>query len=157
MTIIIGIVVILFSIGCGLYYITEVLEEYRFHTIRRCLINRCIGLVVIIHLLCLLFTPLPSYALLVSISFQLLYWMAINSSTMLNASRSSFLSPSFLLTSILAVINHFLWFNLFNTNRSSIALSFSQISAVFTLLVWFIPFIIFISLTGHDHPFDLPS
>ena len=73
-------------------------------------------------------------------------------------------SPVFLVSCVLVVANHFLWFNHFHNPYIpplEVRLrpdyvppripSFVEVCSFFGLLVWFVPFSLFVSLSAHDN------
>ena len=56
-------------------------------------------------------------------------------------------SPSFLASSALVIVNHYLAFNFFGENYYP----FSEVMAYFTMCLWLVPFAFFVSLSANEN------
>ena len=56
-------------------------------------------------------------------------------------------SPSFLIASVLVIVNHYLAFNFFGEHYYP----FSEVMAYFTMCLWLVPFAFFVSLSANEN------
>jgi hypothetical protein len=56
--------------------------------------------------------------------------------------------PTFIVSCVLALANHFSWFTFFTSYHS---FRFAEISAIFAIVVWLVPFQLFISLSASEY------
>lgn len=144
------------SIASGLYYISEIVEEYCEPTRR--FLNRAIY-VIIATLVLLCITDRLSWKLVtLSVVSHLVYKQNLKRFPVIQLT-----SPTFLASCVLVVVNHYLWFRYFNhieippqfrydphyipMKRAS----FAEVASFFALCVWFIPFALFVSLSAGDY------
>ncbi|ODV91645.1 hypothetical protein CANCADRAFT_73676 [Tortispora caseinolytica NRRL Y-17796] len=150
-----GFIALTLSIASGLYYLSELVEEHTTFT-KRC-IERTILATIAVHVALVLFDKFPFWLSVISIATQLIYRQNLITFPYIQLS-----SPTFLLSCALMLLNHYLWFSHFS-NLSDQAKyvydpytqinlpSFSQISSFFGLVIWLVPFSLFISLTAGEN------
>jgi hypothetical protein len=137
-----GISFLTFCLATGLYYLSELVEEYT--VISRRIIKYSIVTILVLHPF-MLIEGFPFWRLLLSFVATLWYSRLLNTFPVIDMS-----GPIFILSCILAILNHFSWFVFFKTYRHS----FSDLVSFFTILVWLVPFMFMISLSAND--FTLP-
>ena len=154
---IVGFVFLVLAIAAALYYISELVEEHLEPTKR--LLTRLIYCVMGIFVLLVVVDRFPIMLTAFSI-FS--YWVYL-----INLSRFPYVelsSPVFLVSCVLVIANHFLWFSHFHNPYippieerlkhdyipPRIPL-FMEVCSFFGLCVWFVPFALFVSLSAHDN------
>ncbi|EWM23359.1 Transmembrane adaptor Erv26 [Nannochloropsis gaditana] len=144
-----GYMAILFQticIACGLYYAAELAEEYASATKR--MIMWSISAVVGVHVL-LYFESFPLLVLLGGIACHGAYaWL------LMDFPKVEIFSYKFLLGLVALCADHYIWFQYLHGRPSIVPSALTSI-AIFFLLVWFVPFAIFVSLSVNDNV--LPS
>ncbi|GMM36440.1 Svp26 protein [Saccharomycopsis crataegensis] len=145
-----GFVCLTLAIASGLYYLSELVEEYSELTKRT--LYRLIYTIISVLLLLWIVEGFPFKLTVFSIAINFLYLKTLSKFPYLKID-----SPDFILSGILTFINHFLWFNHFNNLSSNrhydnrIIPSFSEIASFFGICVWLIPFSLFISLSAGEN------
>lgn len=164
---IVGFVLLVLSIASGLYYISELVEEHTEPTKR--LLKKLIYSIIVTFVLLLIFDRFPVKLTLFSIFSYYVYLQNLHKIPYVELS-----SPVFLLSCVLVISNHFLWFHHFNNPYIpplEVRLrpdyvppripTFVEICSFFGLLVWLVPFALFVSLSAHDnllpHHLDKPD
>ncbi|KAK6463765.1 transmembrane adaptor Erv26 [Scheffersomyces coipomensis] len=155
--IVIGFVFLVLSIASGLYYISELVEEHSEPTKR--FLKRLIYTISGIFVLLWLFDRFPFKLTAFSIFSYYVYLQNLNKFPYVNLT-----SPIFLISCVLVLANHFFWFNHFHNPYIpplEVRLSpnyeppriptFVEVCSFFGLLVWFVPFALFVSLSAHDN------
>lgn len=89
----------------------------------------------------MLFDSLPWSMILSGLASQVLHAMIMKSFPFVKV-----LSPEFILTVILVIVNHYLAFRFFAQTYYSL----SEVLAYFTLCLWIVPFALFVSLSAND-------
>uniref|UniRef100_A0A8C5YQZ3 Protein TEX261 n=1 Tax=Marmota marmota marmota TaxID=9994 RepID=A0A8C5YQZ3_MARMA len=130
------------SIASGLYYISELVEEHTEPT-RRFLTRAIYGIILILILL-LLLDGFPFKLTLFSIACYIVYYQNLKSFPFI-----SLTSPTFLLSCVCVVLNHYFWFKYFNDTE--VPPHFAEVASFFGICVWFIPFALFVSLSAGDY------
>lgn len=155
-----GFLFLTLSIASGLYYISEIVEEHTEPTRR--FLTRAIYTIVAALVLLLIFDKFPVKLTLFAIVSHVLYYQNLKKFPFIQLS-----SVTFLLSCIIVVINHYLWFKYFNDveippqfryDPNYIApkrASFAEVASFFAICVWFVPFALFVSLSAGD--FVLPT
>lgn len=151
-----GFLFLTLSIASGLYYLSELVEE---HTIpAKRFLTRSIYTVITILTLLLLLDHFPFKLTVFSIVSHAVYYRNLNQFPLIRLS-----SPSFILSCILLLSNHILWFKHFNnaevqqgqellfTGAQQRRYSFSEVASFFAICVWFVPFALFVSLSAGDY------
>ncbi|CAH6719243.1 protein Svp26p [[Candida] jaroonii] len=155
--VVVGFVFLVLAIASGLYYISELVEEHTEPTKR--FLRRLIQSIIVIFALLWLVDGLPFLLTAFSIFSYYVYLLNLHRFPYVQLS-----SPIFLVSCCLVVANHFFWFNHFHNptipplevrlkpgyNPPKIP-SFTEICAFFGLLVWFVPFALFVSLSASDN------
>ncbi|KAG1704377.1 Protein TEX261 [Nymphon striatum] len=90
----------------------------------------------------LLFENLPSTMLLIGLSTQFVHLLLLRTFPYFEAT-----SPSFILSIVLVVVNHYMAFSSFSLGYYSM----SEILAYFTLCMWLVPFAFFVSLSANEY------
>lgn len=153
------------SVASGLYYLSELVEE---HTVfARKLLSRLIYCIITVQVLLVIIDRFPVWLSLLSILSHLVYASNLRRFPIVKLS-----DPLFVLSCVLVVLNHWLWFRHFsnppapsqradNNWRQPYAVnyedmpSFSEVASYFGLCVWLVPFALFVSLSAGDNV--LPS
>lgn len=154
----IGFCALALAIASGLYLLSEQIEE---HTVlAKRLIVRYVYVVVIVHLLLWLFDGLPFGPTLWSVCANIVYLAVMSQFPMVD-----FKSSYFVAACIGAIISHILWFRHFDdpslppysvyetvpTYKGRTLPPFRVVASFFGLLVWTVPFLLFLSLSAGDH------
>jgi len=163
---ILGFLFLTLAIASGLYYLSELVEE---HTVlaKRVLTRLIYGLIAIQTLL-LVVDRLPWLPSLVSIASHAIYLQNLRRFPVVKLT-----DPIFVSSCVLVLVNHWLWFrhfskppdfNNYNPGRGgryeyynpvSTAPNFTEIASFFGLMVWLVPFALFVSLSAGENV--LPS
>lgn len=155
--VVVGFFLLVLSIALGLYYISELVEEHTEPTKR--ILKKLIITDLVVFVLLWMFDSFP-LKLIAFLFFSHLVYMQ-------NLARFPYVeltSPLFLLSCVLVVANHFLWFNHFHNpsippievrlrpdyTPARIPL-FAEVCSFFGICVWFVPFALFVSLSAHDN------
>ncbi|EGW32411.1 uncharacterized protein SPAPADRAFT_139419 [Spathaspora passalidarum NRRL Y-27907] len=154
---VVGFLFLVLSIASGLYYISELVEEHTEPTKR--FLTKLIYFIIAVFVLLIIFDGFPIKLTLLSIFSYYVYLQ--------NLKRFPYVeltSPIFLISCVLVVANHFLWFNHFHTPyipplevrlkpnyKPPHIPEFVEVCSFFGLLVWFVPFALFVSLSAHDN------
>lgn len=128
------------SIAAGLYYLAELVEEYT--VLSKKIIRGFILITLAIHVGFLLFENLPSTMVICGIVAQVAHFCILKTFPYVYIT-----SPSFLVSIIMLVVNHYLAFTYF----ASVYYSFSEVMAYFTLCLWLVPFTLFVSLAANEN------
>ncbi|KAJ5672412.1 hypothetical protein N7507_001539 [Penicillium longicatenatum] len=163
--VIVGFAFLTLAIASGLYYLSELVEE---HTVlARKLLNRLIYSIIVIQVLLVIFDRFPIWLSLLSVLSHLVYASNLRRFPIVKLS-----DPLFILSCILVLLNHWLWFRHFsmppspsrradNNWRQPYQMnyeempSFSEVASYFGLCVWLVPFALFVSLSAGENV--LPS
>ncbi|KAL8849282.1 MAG: hypothetical protein Q9221_005752 [Calogaya cf. arnoldii] len=150
------------AIASGLYYLSELVEE---HTVfAKKLLTRLIYSVIAIQVLLSAIDRFPITLSLVSIGSHAIYAGNLRHFPIVRLT-----DPVFLLSCVLVILNHFLWFHHFSAppgpsssrNRTANRYdytdipSFTEIASFFGICVWLVPFAMFVSLSAGENV--LPS
>ncbi|KAJ2495522.1 erv26 super protein [Coemansia sp. RSA 2052] len=142
---VLGATFVVFSIGCGLYVISEWVEEYPRQT--RKLIQCLVWTIDCVHLLAAL-DGVSLWRVALSVCANHIYTLNLEMFPLVHITSMAFLSSC-----VLAVGNHFMWFFYFIQNL--LAYPFGQVCALMFFCVWVVPLALFVSLTPMDE--SLPS
>ncbi|KAJ5443867.1 uncharacterized protein N7458_007739 [Penicillium daleae] len=163
--VIVGFAFLTLAIASGLYYLSELVEE---HTVlARRLLNRLIYIIIGIQVLLVLIDRFPISLSILSILSHLVY-----ASNLRRFPIVKLTDPLFILSCVLVLLNHWLWFRHFSkpfpaSRRNEgnwrqpyqidyeAMPSFSEVASYFGLCVWLVPFALFVSLSAGDNV--LPS
>eukprot|EP00096_Caligus_rogercresseyi_P013965 TRINITY_DN6527_c0_g1_i1.p1 TRINITY_DN6527_c0_g1~~TRINITY_DN6527_c0_g1_i1.p1 ORF type:complete len:202 (-),score=27.18 TRINITY_DN6527_c0_g1_i1:180-785(-) len=128
------------TIAAGLYYLADFVEEYTMMTskIIKWSVTGTLGLYVGLFL----FEGFPTTLVLCGILSQLNHFLLLSSFPFF-----AILSPSFIVAIVFVFVNHYLAFQFFG----EVHYAFSEVMAYFTLCVWFVPFIYFVSLSANEN------
>lgn len=151
-----GFIFLVLAIACGLYYVSEMVEE-RSEPAKR-ILRRMIQGIMVVYILLWLFDGFPWKQTVFSLVSYAVYML-----NLLDFPYVELSSPIFLLLCVLVVSNHFLWFQFFNLPRIPTAQemaqldyvpptipTFMEVSSFFGVMVWLLPFALFVSLSAHD-------
>ncbi|AAS53498.2 AFR127Wp [Eremothecium gossypii ATCC 10895] len=151
-----GFLFLTLSIAAGLYYVSELVEEYSEPTRR--FLNRTIYAVIATYALLLVFDSFPFFLTCFSIASHVVYAQNLRKFPFISLS-----SPTFVASCVLVALNHYLWLRHFNNNdvpvrfrmdpgyRAPRRTSLAEVTSFFALCVWFIPFALFVSLSAGDN------
>lgn len=152
-----GFLLLVIAIALGLYYVLELVEEHTEPTKR--ILKRLILAIMGLYVLLMTIDRFPVGLLLFSIVSYYVYLQNLNRFPYVELTL-----PIFLGLCVLVVANHFLWFNHFH-NPTIPSLeerlkpgyvppqipSFVEVCLFFGLLVWLVPFALFVSLSAHEN------
>lgn len=153
-----GFCLLVLLVATTLYYISEELEA---HTVlAKRYITRYIYGAMGIHVLLCLVDGLPLLLTCWSLFSNYIYLRVMASFPVVE-----FSSGVFILACLCATLNHFLWFWHFNddslppysihdrvpTYQGETLPPFSQVASFFGILVWTVPFLLFLSLSANDN------
>ncbi|ODV80432.1 DUF396-domain-containing protein [Suhomyces tanzawaensis NRRL Y-17324] len=155
--IVVGFIFLILSIASGLYYISELVEEHSEPTKR--FLTRLIYVLIVAFVLLWLFDRFPFFLTAFSIFSYWVYLQNLNKFPYVQLT-----SPVFLVSCVLVIANHFLWFNHFHNPYippleerlqpgyvPPTIPTFVEVCSFFGLGVWFVPFALFVSLSAHDN------
>nr|APD25632.1 seven up [Nilaparvata lugens] len=152
---IIGFGFLTLAIACGLYYLSELVEE---HTVMaKRLLTRLIYTIVGVQIALWLVDGFPFWSTALGIVAHIVY--------LGNLRRFPFVKlsdPLFLLACVLVLADHFVWFSHFSSSQMSAyhrqsyyerfeGPNFTMTASYFGLCVWFVPFSLFVSLSASDN------
>ena len=157
-----GFAFLTLSIASGLYYLSELVEE---HTVLSSyLLTRLIYFVIGAQVLLIVVDGFPVGLSCLVVVSHLVYASNLRHFPMVKLS-----DPLFLLSCVLVVLNHWVWFQHFSTpiqydtrevyaDKYSLGgpqPSFTEVASYFGLCVWLVPFSLFVSLSAGENV--LPS
>ncbi|KAF3034677.1 erv26 super protein [Didymella heteroderae] len=158
--VILGFAFLTLAIASGLYYLSELVEE---HTVfAKKLLTRLIYGVIAIQTLLLLVDGFPIGLSALSIASHVIYAQNLRRFPIVKLT-----DPLFLLSCVLVIANHYLWFRHFSAPSTSANKyanypydrpdipTFTEIASYFGLCVWLVPFALFVSLSAGENV--LPS
>ncbi|XP_012254639.2 protein TEX261 isoform X1 [Athalia rosae] len=128
------------SIAAGLYYLAELVEEYT--VLSKRIIRGFILMTLAIQVGFLLFENLPLTMVISGIMAQVAHLCILKTFPYVYIT-----SPSFIISVLMLVVNHYLAFTYF----ASVYHSFSEVMAYFTLCLWLVPFTLFVSLAANEN------
>jgi uncharacterized protein YacL len=128
------------SIVAGLYYMAELVEEYTVMTAK--IIRYTILSTTLVLLGFLVFEDLPLMLVGCCLASNLMYYLMMQTFPF-----TQLMSPSFILSIVLLVVNHYMAFSFF----SSVWYPFSEVLAFFTVCLWLVPFALFVSLSANEN------
>ncbi|XJO71440.1 hypothetical protein BDV3_000954 [Batrachochytrium dendrobatidis] len=137
-----SILCLVFAILClasGLYFLAEFVEENT--VLSKKIIGYAIWISVGSHMM-LLMDGFPWTGVVFSLVCHAWYSTMLPSFPAIEAT-----SVKFIISCLLAVADHFVWFFYFSSRHYSI----SEIGSFFAILVWMVPFLFFISLSANDY------
>lgn len=155
--VVLGFLFLVLAIALGLYYISEMVEEHTEPTKR--FLKRMIQAIIVLLILLWLFDSFPFKLTAFLVVSYLIYMRNLEKFPYVQ-----FTSPIFLLSCVLVIANHFLWFEHFHNpyippldvrlnpdyQPPRIPL-FTEVCSFFGLVVWLVPFALFVSLSAHDN------
>ncbi|MCJ1306494.1 erv26 super protein [Agyrium rufum] len=160
--VVLGFAFLTLAIASGLYYLSELVEE---HTVSaKKFLTRLIYSTTAFLTLLLLIDRFPLWPSLLSIVSHGIYLQNLRRFPLVQLS-----DHFFILSCLLVLVNHWVWFTHFSTppslppTHSSLYASaasqslptFTEIASFFGLCVWLVPFALFVSLSASDNV--LPS
>ncbi|KAI8844569.1 transmembrane adaptor Erv26 [Chytriomyces cf. hyalinus JEL632] len=137
-----GFVFLVLSLASGLYYLAEVIEENT--VIAKKVLKYTIYTVIGCHVILAVHDEFSWLRITISIGCHLVYSLLLQ-----NFPNVQLDDPYFILTCILAVVDHFMWFFWFADSHHYHR--FMDIAAFFGLMVWLVPFAFFISLSANEN------
>ncbi|WVW81306.1 hypothetical protein I302_103297 [Kwoniella bestiolae CBS 10118] len=154
------------SLASGLLWLAELIEEHSKHA--KYIGIRAIYVIITLHILLYFTDSLPLLPSIFSIICHLVYLQNFSSSW----PYISLTSLKFILSCILVIGDHFIWFFHFahlaqeskkfrnnpkyrygqnRTTRNDLGPSFGDVAAFFAICVWFVPLFLFLSLSANDN------
>ena len=144
--VVLGFLFLVLAIALGLYYISEMVEEHTEPTKR--FLKRMIQAIIVLLILLWLFDSFPFKLTAFLVVSYLIYMRNLEKFPYVQ-----FTSPIFLLSCVLVIANHFLWFEHFHNpyippldvrlnpdyQPPRIPL-FTEVCSFFGLVVWLVPF-----------------
>ncbi|KAF2239125.1 DUF396-domain-containing protein [Viridothelium virens] len=169
--VILGFSFLTLSIASGLYYLSELVEEHT--VIAKKILTYLIYSVVVVQILLVLVDKFPLGLTAVGVASHGVYSLNLRRFPIVKLT-----DPTFLISCILVLLNHYLWFRHFsahpsppssrysNPSSSSYTSSsiygpdelpptFTDVASYFGLCVWLVPFALFVSLSAGENV--LPS
>jgi len=128
------------AIAAGLYYLAELVEEYTVMTAK--VIRWMIITVIATYIGLFMFENLPISLVLGGLLAQVGHLALLSSFPFFSIS-----SPSFILSVVMVVLNHYFAFSFFGENYYP----FSEVMAYFTVCMWLVPFSFFVSLSANEN------
>jgi len=128
------------SIAAGLYYLAELVEEYTVMA-AKCIRYTIMGTTLVL-LGFLVFEDLPWLLIGCCLVSNACYY-----SIMSTFPYTQLLSPDFILSIVLLIVDHYLAFSYFST----VWYPFSEVLAFFTICLWLVPFALFVSLSANEN------
>jgi hypothetical protein len=154
---IVGFCFLTLAIASGLYYLSELVEEHT--VIAKRLLTKLIYSVMGLQLLLCIVDRFPFLLTLLGMFSHIIYLGNMRRFPYVKLS-----DPLFLLSCILVLLNHYLWFKHFShhqerayQNMSSYydapndMPTFTEVASYFGLCVWLVPFALFVSLSASDN------
>ncbi|ODQ48691.1 hypothetical protein PICMEDRAFT_70308 [Pichia membranifaciens NRRL Y-2026] len=158
-----GFITITLSVAAGLYYFSEIIEENLQLTKR--FLSRSILVVSAILILLYLFDGFPFKLTLFTLFSNYVYNLNLRKFPNIQLTN-----PVFVVSCLLAFVNHYLWFNYFNNpyipsidERLSAGFvppyypSFTEIASFFGICIWMFPFALFISISSNENGLPLSN
>lgn len=128
------------SIAAGLYYLAELVEEYTVMTAK--VIRSITIMTLLIYLGLFLFEDLTTIMVACGVFSQIIHLLLLSSFPFFNL-----LSPAFILSVVMVIVNHYLAFQFFGDHYYP----FSEVMAYFTICQWMVPFAFFVSLSANEN------
>ncbi|RMZ91611.1 hypothetical protein DV736_g1161, partial [Chaetothyriales sp. CBS 134916] len=160
----VGFCFLTLSIASGLYYLSEVVEEHSVLAAK--VLRRLVYVVIAIQILLWLVDGLPFSLIALGVASHIVYMSNLRHFPIVKLT-----DPLFILSCVLVIINHWLWFRHFSEPpalQGSVKAfkdlystpvydqpDFTQIASYFGLCVWLVPFALFVSLSAGENM--LPS
>lgn len=158
-----GFVGITLSVAAGLYYFSEIIEENTVLTKKALKIS--IQAIAVILLLLWIFDGFPFLLTLFTLASYYIYYLNLR-----KFPNVELTNPIFILSCVLALVNHYLWFQHFSNPyiptieerlNSDFKMpyypSFTEVASFFGICIWLIPFSIFISISSNDGQLPMSS
>lgn len=153
------------SIASGLYYLSELVEEYSVLSSK--ILRQLIYTIIAVQILLCLVDRFPWHLTLLGVISHGTYLANLRHFPIVKLS-----DPLFITSCVLVLVNHWFWFRWFSspgaftsgsrdiardryTDHRSDQPSFTEIASYFGICVWLVPFALFVSLSAGDHV--LPS
>lgn len=153
---VLGFVFLTLSTASGLYYLSELVEEYTEPTKR--FLHKAIYTIIAIYVLLVVFDGFPLLLTLFSIFTYVIYLQNLKHFPFISLTE-----PTLMLSCVLVLVNHYLWFKHFNdveippqfrydpNYTPKRRASFAEVASFFGICVWFIPFALFVSLSAGEN------
>ncbi|CAF0746525.1 unnamed protein product [Brachionus calyciflorus] len=140
LSVIIQSVLITLSIGAGLFYLAEIVEEYA--SVARKVIFYSIGIDTLLAFGLLIFEDLPSKLILTCIVCNLFYYLSVR-----NFPNIKLSSPEFILSLVLFFVHNYWAFDHFSSNYYE----FHIVLCYMTIFCWIIPIGLLVSCSANDN------
>ncbi|KAK4454521.1 transmembrane adaptor Erv26 [Podospora aff. communis PSN243] len=154
---IVGFCFLTLAIASGLYYLSELVEEHT--VIAKRLLTKLIYSVMGLQLLLCIVDRFPFLLTLLGMFSHIIYLGNMRRFPYVKLS-----DPLFLLSCILVLLNHYLWFKHFSHHQErayqnmssyydapSDMPAFTEVASYFGLCIWLVPFALFVSLSASDN------
>ncbi|KAK5173478.1 erv26 superfamily protein [Saxophila tyrrhenica] len=154
-----GFLFLTLAIASGLYYLSEIVEEHT--VVAKKILTRMIYAVIAAQLLLAVVDKFPWSLSALSMGSHLVYMQNLRRFPIVKLT-----DPVFLVSCVLVLANHWLWFRHFsappksttgryNYYEQAAQPSFTEVASFFGLSVWLVPFALFVSLSAGENV--LPS
>ncbi|XP_005089622.1 protein TEX261 [Aplysia californica] len=140
LALLIQLCIVTLSIAAGLYYLAELVEEYTVMTGK--IIKYLIYATILIYIGMLLFEDFTILMIGSGLASCVAYLLVLNDFPFFYVS-----SPSFIVSIVLLVFNHYIAFSHFSRQWYP----FAEVLAYFTLCLWLVPFAFFVSLSANEN------
>lgn len=144
----VGVVLLALALSCGLFYLAELAEEYTM-TARKVIRINVISVATIFLALGVVDGLSPMRCIL-GVVGQAVYYQLLRSFPWVQ-----FTSPWFILSGVVCVLNHVLWYSFFLYDNAGVRYPFWLVISFFFLNVWSTPLGYFVTLAISDQ--QLPA
>ncbi|KAL6946823.1 hypothetical protein ACO0QE_001674 [Hanseniaspora vineae] len=157
-----GFVFATLSLASGLYYISELIES-KCEPTKKFLSKAIYGIIITFALL-MVVDRFPIKLCLLSIFSNIVYYQNLKKFPFINLGSIFFIGSI-----VLVILNHYLWFRYFNNIEippqfkydpkyiPQKRANFAEVASFFGIMIWFVPFALFISLSAADQTLPLTS
>ncbi|KAK3765996.1 hypothetical protein RRG08_002239 [Elysia crispata] len=128
------------SIAAGLYYLAELVEEYSVMTAK--IIKYLIYITIAIHLCIIVFEDFSLYMTIGGLAGCVAHLFLLQDFPYFYLT-----SPAFVSSIALLLVNHYMAFAHFST----VWYPFQEVLAYFTMCLWLVPFVFFVSLSANEN------
>ncbi|RUS90914.1 hypothetical protein EGW08_001311 [Elysia chlorotica] len=128
------------SIAAGLYYLAELVEEYSVLTAK--VIKYLIYITIVVHLCMIVFEDFSLFMTIGGLAGCVAYLFLLQDFPYFYLT-----SPAFISSVALLLVNHYMAFAYFST----VWYPFQEVLAYFTMCLWLVPFVFFVSLSANEN------
>lgn len=140
LALVIQLVALVFSIGAGLFYLAELIEEYA--TAAKKYLNLIIIVDTVLATGLFLFEDLSAFIVFLCIISNILYFLSITTFPFINV-----YSPVFLSSIVCFILHNYFAFNFFSANYYQ----FSHVLTYMTIFCWSIPILLIVSCSANEN------